>query len=220
MSGDARTRSRSISGSGARRRDIARGRNIGAEALKNETEYPVDKRVSHTHARTRGRVSQTRSICYQKVHTRRLVRSRSATKRKTTIIIDDDSSFRKFRVMRSTYRRPRVRAKNLLMERESMSHQSSRSAGIIGRSSKIVFAYFSFSRCFSRLLLDDRGSQTKIRRALLTLVGEWRVRGWGWVGGGGAGITSDVATLIVNRERRRNVDSLVPPTIMRRRRVE
>lgn len=34
---------------GKRAAGIARTRNIGAEALKNENEYPVDKRVSRAH---------------------------------------------------------------------------------------------------------------------------------------------------------------------------
>lgn len=36
---------------------IARERNIGAEALKNENEYPVDKRVS------RARVYNRKNVC-------------------------------------------------------------------------------------------------------------------------------------------------------------
>lgn len=34
---------------GKRAGGIARERNIGAEVLKNENEYPVDKRVSRSH---------------------------------------------------------------------------------------------------------------------------------------------------------------------------
>lgn len=41
------SRSRSIPGMANAPAGIARKRNIGKEALKNENEYPVDKRVSH-----------------------------------------------------------------------------------------------------------------------------------------------------------------------------